>query len=122
MVAPRKGRVNVAGAVAAIFSQSRYGIAITTRDRGDVTIGITPTQLVENNPKRVHWLAMNRSVNNGSAGSDLQITFANGFLVAANGGLISLDVLEDGEVVAHPFFAINDSASGIWRVWEIVGV
>lgn len=84
------------------------------------TVATTRGLLLEHRPERIGWEVMNRSVNNGAIGFDDVFTFANGILVGAGGGTASMDWREDGEAVTDPVFAINEAASGTWRVVEIV--
>lgn len=108
----------VPGATASEFATLLYGGPTRIRSSSP-TIGATLGQLIGNNPRRVHWTAMNRSVNNGALGWDRETTFANGVLLGAGGGFASMDVREDGEAVAWEVFAINDAAAGTWRIIEI---
>lgn len=106
---------------AAQLAQVRYGGPTRLRETR-VTVGTVPTRLVIQDPKRVHWTAVNRSVNFGAIGFGNDLTAANGALVGANGGLVVLDVYDDGEVVAWEAFAINDTAAGTWYVYEVLRV
>lgn len=112
-------RESFAGAAAYQFSKRRFGGPTAPRQRA-VTVNTTLGELLPENPLRVAWLAINRSVNNGALGFDNETTFANGFLLGAGGGFASMDVETDGEAVAYRVVAINDAAAGTWRVIEIV--
>jgi hypothetical protein len=107
-----------AGATAAEFAQRRFGGPTRLRST-TLSVGTTPTRLFQNNPRRVFWRAVNRSVNFGAIGFDQEFTAANGDLVGANGGSVSMDVNEDGEPVAWEVWTINDTAAGTWRLTEI---
>lgn len=85
-----------------------------------VTVGTALGEIIPNNPDRVAWQAVNRSVNNGAIGFDRETTFANGILLGAAGGLASMTVEEDGEAVTQAIFGINDAAAGSWRVTEVL--
>jgi len=107
-----------AGASAAEFARNQFGGPTRLRFRV-VTVTTTALELLANNPKRLFWAAMNRSVNAGGIWFDNEITTTNSFLVGANGGLATMDVREDGEAVAYRVTAINDTASGTWVTLEV---
>jgi len=109
---------SIAGSTAAEFSQALFGGPTRLRT-AVVTVGTIPTRLFGNNPKRVFWRAVNRSVNFGAIGFDQEFTAANGDLVGANGGSVSMEVREDGEPVAWEVWGINDTAAGDWRITEV---
>jgi hypothetical protein len=104
---------------AARFAAARFGTQTRLRDRV-VNVGTTIGEILGNNPDRLSWRVVNRSVNNGAIGFDRESTFANGYLVAAAGGTAAMDVEKDGEAVAQAVFAINDAAAGDWRVLEVL--
>lgn len=84
-----------------------------------VSVTTSATRILQNDPNRVFWVAMNRSVNNGAVGFNREVTFANGLLVGAGGGFVESDIDDDGEAIADEVFAINNSAAGDWRIVEI---
>lgn len=112
-------RESFAGAAAYQFSKRRFGGPTTLRQRA-VTVNTSLGELLPENPLRLAWLAVNRSVNNGAIGWDNETTFANGVLLGAAGGFASMDVETDGEAVAYRVNAINDGAAGTWRIVEIL--
>lgn len=87
-----------------------------------VTVGVGPTEILQNNPRRVFWSLMNRSVNNGAIGFTTQVTFATGFYLTAGGGNVSMAVEEDGESVGYAVYGIQDVLAGNWYVIEVEGV
>ena len=99
------------------YVKGRFGVPTTTIERR-VTVGTAVTRLLDNNPRRIWWMAMNRSSSNGAIGFDQTLTFANGLLVGANGGMVSMDAETDGEGVGYAVYAINQTASGVWYVLE----
>jgi len=83
------------------------------------TVEITPTEILKNNPDRVFWLVVNLSINNGFVGWDTLVSPTRGLLVAANGGFVSANIEEDGELVIYPVYAINLNASGTYMIVEV---
>jgi hypothetical protein len=109
------------GSRAAEFGARRFGMRTMVRARS-VTVTTSPTEILTQNPNRIHWLIVNRAVNFGALWFDSEFTAAGGILIGANGGDVSMDVEEDGELVAWRIFAISDTASGLWWVVEVLGV
>jgi hypothetical protein len=104
---------------AARISDTKFGTTTRIRDRA-VSVGTALAELIPQNPDRVAWQAINRSVNNGALGFDREVTFANGVLLGAGGGFAAMSAEEDGEAVTQAVFAINDTAAGTWRVIEVL--
>lgn len=111
----------IPGATASEISGKRFG-GPTRVNSKVVPVGTTSTQLMENNPRRVFWMAINRGVNNAAWDWDPTFTFANGGLLGAAGGYVSAEVDEDGESVAWEVRAIADQAPVNVRVFEIMRV
>lgn len=109
------------GSTAAEVSQWKFGGPTAPR-MTSVTVGTTSTRLFKNDPRRVAWVVMNRSVNNGALGFNSDLTFANGFLMGANGGEAEALVDVDGEATTYEVFGINDGAAGVWAVLEVLRV
>ena len=109
------------GATAAEWSQKWFGVPTRLRRR-TVSVSTTPTEILSNDPKRIFWAAANRSINDGAIGSNNELTFANGDLIAALGGRAESAVQEDGETTAWAVFAINNSADGNWIITDITRV
>lgn len=107
-----------AGATAAQWSAKWFGGPTRSRQIS-VTVLTTVTRILPNNPRRVFWSTMNRSVNDGSIGDSNELTFTTGQLLGALGGVASMAVQEDGEAVAHEVTGIQNAASGAWWVVEI---
>lgn len=109
------------GATAAVFASKKFGAETRVSTR-NITVSSLPAQLVKNEPRRLHILIMNRSINDGAVDFIGNLTPANGILVPAGGGWISLDVEEDAEVVTYELFAISASVSSPWTVYEVIAV
>lgn len=109
------------GSTAHEFSSRRFGGPVRPRSRV-VSVATTPTQVLDNNPRRVYWLIVNRAVNNGAFDIAADVTAANGILLGAGGGFASMDVELDGETVGYEVWGIQDVAAGSWRVFEVFRV
>jgi len=83
------------------------------------TVGTTPTLILRNNPDRIFWLVVNLSANNGFLGWDTLVSSTRGLFIAANGGFVSANIEEDGELVIYDVWAINQNASGTYLVVEV---
>jgi hypothetical protein len=107
-----------AGATAAEFSAVRFG-GPTRMVPSAVTAGVSRQRLLGNNPRRIGWLAFNLGTTEGRISTDPALTSATGLPVQANGGGVSMDVLEDGEAVAWEWYVITTAAAQAWSVFEI---
>ncbi len=107
-----------AGASAAEYSLRRFGYQ-TRLVVTHPSVDVTATAVLGDNPRRVAWLAINRSVNNGALDYGRDVAFASGVLLGAGGGFASMTVEEDGEAVTYGMWGINDGAAGTWIVLEV---
>ncbi len=112
---------DIQGRTAAVFARNRFG-GPTRPAESRVNVGTSVTPLIGNNPRRVFWMAVNRTPNEGALGLDPTLTFANGILLGPNGGFASMAVEEDGEAVGYAVFAIQNIAGGTWYVLEVMQV
>jgi len=83
------------------------------------TVETVATLILRNNPDRIFWLVVNLSPNNGYLGWDTQVSSTRGLLVAANGGFVSANIEEDGELVIAEVWAVNLNAAGTYMIVEI---
>lgn len=109
------------GATAAQFTEARFKGPTRSTLRA-VTVAITSTQILDNNPKRVHAAIVNISAQQGYFNYDNNVSSSNGILLGAGGGSMTESVDEDGESVAWPMFGLNVGASGVWMVYEVFRV
>ncbi len=107
------------GSTAAEVAQRRFYGPTTIRE-SNPSVGTSSTQLLKNDPRRVFWLIINLSINQGNIGFSNAVSASNGILVAALGGAASMAVDEDGEVVSYPVFGLNANAAGSWYVLEVL--
>lgn len=110
-----------AGAVAALLSAARFGFP-TRAEFTTVNVGTTSTKILDNNPRRVAWLLVNISVNQGYLNFDNLVSSSNGIILGAGGGSVSVEVDEDGETSSWEVFGVCTGASGVWWVYEVVCV
>jgi hypothetical protein len=85
-------------------------------------VQVASTAILDYQPKRLSWLLVNLSVNNGFVGWDDQVSAAKGVFVAGNGGSLSASRFEDGLLVTRPVFALNAVALGIWFIVDVLAV
>jgi len=83
------------------------------------TVGTSPTLILRNNPDRIFWLVVNLSGNNGYLGWDTLVSSTRGLFIAANGGFVSANIEEDGELVIYDVWAVNLNAAGTYLVVEV---
>lgn len=84
------------------------------------TVQTTPTKILNNNPERIFWLAVNLSDNKGYVGWDNEVTSSRGIPVPAKGGYASASIEEDGELVIYAVYAVNETLAGTWYIIEIM--
>jgi len=84
------------------------------------TVGTTATEILRNNPDRIFWMVINTSVNKGYIGWDKDVSASRGIPISPSGGYVSASIEEDGELVIHPVWAINENAQGTYYIVEIV--
>jgi len=109
------------GATAADFATRRWGGPTRLEER-QVTIGTTVGDLLANNPRRVFWIAQNRGAADISTSNQRDVTSTTGFLLAATGGVQSMDAEEDGEAVTYARFAISGTAGQVVAIIEVMRV
>lgn len=118
---PEQRSTFIAGATAAEFAQLRFGgptrVNITLR-----TIGTLASRLLDNNPRRVGWVAANRGTSDGAFSTDPGVLTTTGLPLQASGGAVSMQVDEDGEAVAWEWYAVTGAAAQSFVVFEFVRV
>jgi len=83
------------------------------------SVATTATKILNNNPDRVFWLAINLSAQDGYVGFSREVSSTRGVLVTATGGFVSMSAEEDGESVAYEVLAISPGGAGTWYIIEI---
>lgn len=72
------------------------------------------------NPRRVAWAIVNRSASDGAINIGQSTTFAQGLLLAANGGAAFSFWDRHGTEPAYEVWGIQNTATGDWRVVEYI--
>lgn len=109
------------GAIAAVLGAKRFD-GPTRAEFNTVLVGTTSTRIMDNNPRRVAWLAVNISVSQGFLNFDNLVSSSNGIILGAGGGSVSVEVNEDGETPSWEVFGVCVGAAGNWWVYEVVRV
>jgi hypothetical protein len=124
-VASRQPRTNEItdpeGSTAALWAARWFGGPTTIRT-STVVMGLTVARVLPNNPRRVFWQIINRSVANVSLGFDNTITIAAGIPLAPSAGFATMAVQEDGEPVSYEVLGIADLAASNLNVVEVIRV
>src|SRR5256885_15484596 len=97
------------GSTAHDISSRKYGGAVRPQSSIAV-VGTTQGRILQNNPRRVAIVLVNRSSFDITADFLQPVVAGSGFLIAANGGSVEMDVNDDGEVVAWEVFAVSGGA------------
>ncbi len=93
------------------------------RTFGRDTVTSVPTtriDLLPNNPNRIQWVMINEGVNDVRISNDPAITASSGWLLAANGGVISMDQFFDGETPGYTVYAIANGVASNVRIREVL--
>lgn len=110
-----------AGAIAAQYSLKRFGAHTRVVERRTLIDG-NVQQVLRNNPRRIHWLMMNRSGADLQFQFDAQINTAASLFIAPSGGWISLNLDDDGEICTYEAFAQGLINSGSFTTYEVEAV
>lgn len=95
---------------AAEFIEKKYGGA-TAETVDVVSVGITQTAVLRNDPERVFALLVNLSLNTIYVGFDQLVSASRGVVLAPNGGTYQVDVEEDFTVPIRAHFAVATAAA-----------
>lgn len=90
----------------------------TTRNK-TVSVAVTDTELVQNNPNRVQITFVNNGSNEVHIDIDNTVSTTSGLRLAAS-GTITLNKIEDGNFVTEQFVGIATGLASNVRVWEVV--
>lgn len=72
------------------------------------------------NPNRTHWEAVNESMTDIRVSFKPDINGTSGFILAANGGMISMDWEEDGEGVTYDIYLYPNGGDSDIRLRETI--
>lgn len=84
-----------------------------------VSVLTTDTELVANNPNRVQLTIQNNGANEIHIDIDNTVSSSSG-LVIASGGTLSLNKLEDGDLVTRRWLGAASVATVACRVYEVL--
>lgn len=79
-------------------------------------VGNAPTQIYENNPRRMEVTVVNTGVANAYVGWDQNLDATHGILVSPLGGSVIFLVDEDGELVTYPLFGVGGVVMAYWEI------
>jgi hypothetical protein len=101
------------------YVQRKFGVRTraVTNPLGDLDIGSSYSQVLLANPDRLASLVMNLGAYNVYVGFDRDVSSTKGILLVANGGLLSLVVDDDLELVTYPVYAV--CPGGTSRVYVV---
>lgn len=97
------------GAVAE-FVAKRFG-GIFSERTSTTSVGVAVGSLVGNDPERIVLVVFNLSVNTVHLGFDADVSSSNGILIAASGGSMTMNVLDDATLVGREIFAVAAGAA-----------
>jgi hypothetical protein len=84
-----------------------------------VTVAITETDIVKNNPNRVQLTIVNNGTSEIHIDTMHGITTSTGIRIAPS-GTVTFNKMEDGELVNHSWVGIATGAQSNCRVYEVV--
>lgn len=85
-----------------------------------VSVGTSRVIVLANNPNRLSWQIINESAIDVRVSNDATLTSASGWLVASNGGVVSMVYYDDGEAVGYQLFGIAVAAGASLRIRELL--
>lgn len=90
----------------------------TTAKETVVAVTSARVILLPNNPNRFRWMLINEGVNDVRVSIDPNITAASGWLLPSGGGVMEMNMSEDGSVVGWQLYAITAAADVDVRALE----
>lgn len=97
----------------------QYGVKVDVKVK-TVTVGTTPTRVIDNNPNRVGYLVINLSSGSLFASFDTAVSTTNGILLGQLGGQFSMNWQYDFDVVGYELYGVVASGSNTVYVAEVV--
>ncbi len=85
-----------------------------------VSVDAARVVLLENDPNRLAWSAINESAVDVRVSNDPTLTGSTGWLLNASGGVVSMVYYDDGEVTGYQVFAFGAAAGASVRVREVL--
>lgn len=84
-----------------------------------VSVGTTPTVLLENDPNRVHWWISNYAAAELTVNWTPEIVNGVGILIGGNGGFLEQLIREDGNAVGDEVYGIIGAGSQNVFVYDV---
>ncbi len=100
------------------LSYGRFG-GKTFAQESKVVLGTTTSVMLRNDPNRLFWSMVNEGINDVHLSFDPTINTGSGWLVPANGGVITMFWEEDGESVGYTVYAYAGGILNNVRVREV---
>jgi hypothetical protein len=103
--------------------QDRFGVKTSYHEQPEITqLETTITKSLSYNPNRLGLVFVNTGGNNVYLAPSRDVSVGQGILLTANGGSMSMNILEDFELVNMEWFGIADGAASTCYVVEVVSV
>lgn len=81
---------------------------------------VTNTQILKNNPNRVGWIIINEGTYDVKVSPTNYLSAYTGWLLPANGGVISMNWKDDGEGVSQELYAVTVASVSALRIREVI--
>ncbi len=95
---------------ALLLAMRQFGGALN-EDEINPTVGTVVEELLGGDPERVLVFILNLSANSVHVGLRNTVSATNGILLAANGGNVSFNAVEDGTLPTRQFFVVAAAAA-----------
>lgn len=103
------GGQGVSQGAAKLLAMRQFGGALNEDERNP-TVGVVVQELLGGDPERVLLFVLNLSANSVYVGLRETVSATNGILLAASGGNVSFNAIEDGTLPTRQFFAVAAGA------------
>jgi hypothetical protein len=99
-----------------------YGITgvATVQNKFKITVGTSATKILDANAKRKSLTIVNLGDSDSFLYTDQSVAVGEGIFVGALGGSVSLNDIEDGDLVKEAFYGIAYNTAVKWLVIEVV--
>ncbi len=93
-----------------LLAMRQFGGALNEDERNPL-VGVVVEELLGGDPERVLIFILNLSANSIYVGLRETVSSTNGILLAASGGNVSFNAVEDGTLPTRQFFAVAAGAA-----------
>lgn len=94
---------------AKLLAMRQFGGALNEDERNPV-VGVVVEELLGGDPERVLVFILNLSANSVYVGLRETVSSTNGILLAASGGNVSFNAVDDGTLPTRQFFVVSAGA------------